>query len=99
MTWAQSGHFTQRPSGTRLGFSFAGAAIGFRVFLNHAIRDSLTGRRAGGIAEGQRTLEPLAASAPNALRRGGAPCALLSPSLLDALQRLQERDELILLVR
>jgi hypothetical protein len=34
----QPGHFTQRPSGTRLGFSAVDEAIGFRVFLNQAIR-------------------------------------------------------------
>jgi hypothetical protein len=38
MIWAQSGHFTQSPSGTRLGFSAVDDAIGVRVFLNQAIR-------------------------------------------------------------
>jgi hypothetical protein len=36
MAWEQPGHFTHRPSGTRLAFAFA-RAIGFRVFLNQAI--------------------------------------------------------------
>jgi hypothetical protein len=31
------GHFTQSPSGTRLGFSAVDEAIRFRVFLNQAI--------------------------------------------------------------
>src|SRR5204863_8114280 len=42
MIWPQSGHLTQSPSGTRLGFSTAGAVIGLRVFLNQAILGSLT---------------------------------------------------------
>src|SRR5689334_22280358 len=37
MSWLQPGHLTQRPSGTRLGFSAVEEAIGFRVFLNQAI--------------------------------------------------------------
>jgi hypothetical protein len=37
MSWVHPGHFTQSPSGTRLGFSAVDEAIGFRVFLNQAI--------------------------------------------------------------
>src|SRR6266567_4698764 len=40
MIWAQSGHFTHSPSGTRLGFSFARVRIGLRSFLNQAIFNS-----------------------------------------------------------
>jgi hypothetical protein len=42
MICEQPGHFTQSPSGTRLGFSFEGGAMGVRAFLNHAINDQLT---------------------------------------------------------
>ena len=48
-----SGHFTQRPSGTRLGFSAVAEAIGFRAFLNHAIRpdfSTIQSHRAGQAA-------------------------------------------------
>ena len=38
MTCAQPGHLTQSPSGTRLGFSAVDEAMGFRVFLNQAIK-------------------------------------------------------------
>ncbi len=48
MSWTQPGHLTQRPSGTRLGFSADEDEIGVRVFLNQAIpRDCSTLGRAG----------------------------------------------------
>jgi hypothetical protein len=37
MSCVHPGHFTQSPSGTRLGFSAVDEAMGLRVFLNHAI--------------------------------------------------------------
>src|SRR5262245_54214908 len=45
MIWAQDGHLTQRPSGTRLSL-FAGS-IGFLTFLNHAITGGYRTRGAG----------------------------------------------------
>ena len=46
MICAHPGHLTQRPSGTRLGFSAVADAIGFRAFLNHAIRPTLARSKA-----------------------------------------------------
>src|SRR5918993_2098585 len=39
MIWLQAGHLTHSPSGTRLSL-FAGS-MGFRTFLNHAMRGIL----------------------------------------------------------
>ena len=59
MIWEQPGHLTHRPSGTRLVFSFDEGAMGFLVFLNQAIGQSLhrtavvlTGR--GPVPPGER---------------------------------------------
>src|SRR5687767_14659693 len=47
MICEHSGHFTQRPSGTRLAFSLA-SLIGLRAFLNQAIADQLSKLLTGG---------------------------------------------------
>ena len=49
MSCEQPGHFTQRPCGTRLGFSLVGEAIGVRVFLNQAIRPDFNTAQGAGL--------------------------------------------------
>src|SRR5262245_15269469 len=55
MMWPQSGHFTHKPSGTRLGFSLVAAAIGFFAFLNQAMNAQLSSFRARHVVAGAGT--------------------------------------------
>src|SRR5271163_2370771 len=50
MIWAQPGHLTHKPSGTRLALAVGEAAIGVRVFLNQAIGAAYQKSVNGGLA-------------------------------------------------